>query len=80
MDEWIGAADDTVNKTVGKLQRDLIESASLLILASHSERVLKQWAKTLIWLDAGEIKAYGPIDEVYAEYRKVLTQIASEQP
>ena len=79
MDEWIGAADDTVNKTVGKLQRDLIESASLLILASHSERVLKQWVKTLIWLDAGEIKAYGPIDEVYAEYRRVLTQIANEQ-
>ena len=70
MDEWIGAADDTVNKTVGRLQRDLIESASLLIMASHSERVLKQWVNTLVWLDAGEVKAIGPMAEVYAEYRR----------
>ena len=69
MDEWIGAADPTVNKTVGALQRELVETASILVLASHSQRILSQWATTLIWLDQGEIRAQGNIDEVYAEYQ-----------
>jgi ABC-type polysaccharide/polyol phosphate transport system ATPase subunit len=68
MDEWIGAADATVNKTVGVLQSDLIKSASILVLASHSQRVLKEWTTTLVWLEQGEIRAKGPVDDVYAEY------------
>jgi ABC-type polysaccharide/polyol phosphate transport system ATPase subunit len=72
MDEWIGTADGTVNKAVGQLRRELLESSSLLIMASHAERVLKEWVTTLVWLDAGEVRAVGSVDEIYPEYRKVL--------
>lgn len=68
MDEWIGAADATVNKTLAMLQRELIETASVLVLASHSRRVLESWVKTVVWLDAGEVRAIGPIEDVYSEF------------
>jgi ABC-2 type transport system ATP-binding protein/lipopolysaccharide transport system ATP-binding protein len=72
LDEWIGAADGSVNRKVNRLQRDLIESASLLICASHSERLIKQWVNTVVWLDGGILRAVGPTDEVYPEYQKLL--------
>lgn len=74
MDEWIGAADGTVNKIAHRLQRDLIESASLVLLASHSERVLKDWATVAVWLDGGEIRAMGPVDDVQTEFRNFMAK------
>ena len=72
MDEWIGTADGAVNKKVGKIQSDLMESASLLVCASHSERVLREWVDTVVWLEAGEIRAIGTPDEIFPEYQKAL--------
>jgi ABC-type polysaccharide/polyol phosphate transport system ATPase subunit len=69
MDEWISAADASVNKTINELQSRLIKSASILVLASHSQRVLEDWTDSLLWLDQGEVKAQGPIGEVYKEYK-----------
>jgi ABC-2 type transport system ATP-binding protein/lipopolysaccharide transport system ATP-binding protein len=72
MDEWIGAADATVNAKIGALQADLIGQASIVILASHSERVLKDWTNQLVWLDQGVIKNVGPTEEIFEEYQKWL--------
>ncbi|MBI4921057.1 MAG: ATP-binding cassette domain-containing protein [Devosia nanyangense] len=70
MDEWIGAADASVNRTVSALQRELIKSASILILASHSQRILADWADRLVWLEQGKIRQIGPVDAVYEEYNR----------
>ena len=72
MDEWIGAADGTVNRKVNRLLRDLIETASLVVIANHSERVIRQWTNRVVWLDGGVMRAVGPTDEVYPEYAKML--------
>lgn len=70
MDEWINTADASVNKTVSRLQSELIESSSILVLASHSKRVLGVWTDKLLWLDQGTIKMFGATNDVYAEYQK----------
>ncbi len=70
MDEWIGAADPTVNKTVGVLQANLINAASILVLASHSQQVLTEWTNQVIWMDQGQIRARGPTKEVFSQYQK----------
>lgn len=72
MDEWIGTADGTVNKAIGRMQEEVVETSSLVIMASHAERVLRQWVTTLVWLEAGEVRAVGSIDEVYPEYQKLV--------
>ncbi|PMR73051.1 ABC transporter ATP-binding protein [Billgrantia endophytica] len=76
MDEWISTTDPSMNKTVSKLQADLIESSSIVIMASHSQRVLSDWTETLIWLDQGEIKAMGPVAEVYKDYHQWMKKRA----
>lgn len=68
MDEWINAVDPTLSKAVGGLQTQLIDRCKILLLASHSERVLKEWVSKLIWLDQGEIRGMGPVEETYKEY------------
>jgi ABC-2 type transport system ATP-binding protein/lipopolysaccharide transport system ATP-binding protein len=74
MDEWIGTADGAANTAIGQLQRELVESASLLLLASHSERVLREWVDTIVWLDAGEVRAVGPTDAILPEYQKLVAE------
>jgi ABC-2 type transport system ATP-binding protein/lipopolysaccharide transport system ATP-binding protein len=69
MDEWINAADPSLSAAVGGLQAQLIEKSKILLLASHSRRVLEEWVDTLVWLDQGEIRAKGTVDDVYSEYQ-----------
>jgi len=69
MDEWINAADPSLSTKVSGLQAQLVERAKILLLASHSRRVLEEWVDTLAWLDQGEILALGRVGEVYPEYQ-----------
>ncbi|MBY8916724.1 ATP-binding cassette domain-containing protein [Nitratireductor sp. L1-7-SE] len=68
MDEWINVADPSMNTTVSGLQKQLVERAKILMLASHSQRVLEDWVDKLAWLDQGEIQAIGPVKDVFREY------------
>ena len=65
MDEWINAKDTSVDG----IQQRLVGKAKILLLASHSKPVLDAWVDRLVWLDRGELRAVGRVDEVYGEYR-----------
>jgi len=69
MDEWINAVDPTLNETIDGLQTQLIERSKILLLASHSERVLRQWVNKIIWLERGTLEAFGPIEDVLKDYQ-----------
>lgn len=69
MDEWINAVDPSLNETIGGLQSQLVESAKILLLASHSERVLRQWVHKIAWLEQGTLRAFGPANEIFIEYQ-----------
>ncbi|MDV2968878.1 ATP-binding cassette domain-containing protein [Nitratireductor aquimarinus] len=77
MDEWINAADPSLNTTVGNLQEELIRRSKILLLASHSKRVLEEWVDKIVWLDRGEVKAIGRVEEVYPDYQKWIKSKAS---
>lgn len=68
MDEWIGAADTTVSQTANDLQSELINSANIVVMASHSRSVLETWTNRVVWLDGGEVKLDGPTAEVLEAY------------
>ena len=72
MDEWISTADASVSEIVNNLQTKIIDSASILVTASHSEKVLKSWTNRIIWLDRGKILADGPIDDVFKDYQQFI--------
>lgn len=74
MDEWIGAADSTVNDAANYLRSRILNSASTLIIASHSSAVLRQWTERVIWLHKGRIEDDGPLDEVMARYHRFIRE------
>lgn len=68
IDEVIGTGDAHF---VGKARRrieTLCEGAGLSVVATHSYDILSAFCDTAVWLDAAEIKAQGPVDEVWAAY------------
>ena len=72
MDEWISAADPTINETANRLQEKVAASASILVMASHSEGILRKWTDRLLWLNRGLLQADGPIGDVYDEYHAFI--------
>lgn len=71
MDEWIVAGDSHfINKAYNRLER-FINKSSVLVLASHTEALLKQWCNKLILLDRGNVIAIGRPDDIIAMYREM---------
>ncbi|MET4807386.1 ABC transporter ATP-binding protein [Limibacillus sp. MBR-115] len=76
IDEVFGAGDRSFQNKAQERVRRLIEDAGTLVLASHSSALLRRFCSSIIWLDHGELKAFGSTDAVLAEYE---LSIASKQ-
>jgi len=53
LDEWIATGDVRFREKVDKRLNDLIESALIVIIASHNRNRVSKWANTVIELEAG---------------------------
>lgn len=68
LDEIIGTGDMYfINKAKTRLN-NLINQAKILILASHMNDTLRQFCTQALWLEQGQIKQMGPIEEVLSAY------------
>jgi ABC-2 type transport system ATP-binding protein/lipopolysaccharide transport system ATP-binding protein len=72
MDEWVTTVDASLNNRIGSVQKQLVERSKILLLASHSRRVLTGWVDKLIWMDQGRIVAFGPLNDVLPAYEAKL--------
>ena len=68
LDEWIGAGDaQFLDKAQERLQ-GLIQQSGVLVLASHSEDIIRRLCNRAFLLEGGRLKAHGTPDEVFAVY------------
>jgi ABC-type polysaccharide/polyol phosphate transport system ATPase subunit len=68
MDEMIGAGDPGfIDKARTRLTK-LLERAQILVLASHSESIIRAFCNKVLWLDKGRVQMMGPVDEVLSAY------------
>jgi ABC-type polysaccharide/polyol phosphate transport system ATPase subunit len=68
MDEWIGAGDaQFLEKAVSRMT-SFVDSAQILVLASHSASLLRRVANKAIWLESGRIRAVGSVDDLLSQY------------
>jgi ABC-type polysaccharide/polyol phosphate transport system ATPase subunit len=74
IDEGFGAGDVAFARKAEKRMRDFVGRTKILIFASHSHSLLEQFCDKAIWLEAGEIRAMGPLEEINAQY---LSSIAA---
>jgi ABC-2 type transport system ATP-binding protein len=68
LDEGIGAVDGKfLHKALTGLQ-NLVQRFGILVFAAHSNEVLARMCKTAVWIDHGQIRMIGTIDEVIRAY------------
>jgi homopolymeric O-antigen transport system ATP-binding protein len=68
MDEWFLAGDATFMEKARLRLEDLVRGAEILVLSTHSDKVIADWCTRVIWLDQGRIRADGTAAEVMAQY------------
>jgi ABC-type polysaccharide/polyol phosphate transport system ATPase subunit len=69
MDEWLAAGDAHFLAKAHKRMENFVRASSILVLASHSLQLVKQWCNSGVYLQQGKIVAAGPIEEVLDAYK-----------
>lgn len=68
MDEWIMAGDASFLAKAQHRVESFVAKANILVLASHSLETCRTFCNQGIWMEQGQIKTAGPIDEVIDAY------------
>jgi ABC-2 type transport system ATP-binding protein len=69
LDEGIGAVDAAFLEKSKKRLSELVERSGLLVFASHSDEFLRDLCDTAIWMEHGQIKQYGDLEDVLRAYK-----------
>ena len=69
MDEWMAVGDAHFLKKAERRMQRLIDRSSILVIASHSEDLIKRLCNKAALLDRGKVVAAGEVDEVLNAYR-----------
>ena len=70
MDEWLSVGDRGFVQKARRRLEAFVERAGILVLASQNADMLRRICDTGVLLEAGKVKAHGPIAEVLAHYRR----------
>lgn len=68
MDEWIGVGDSNFLEQARQRLEGFIDQSSILVLASHSEDLIRSTCNRAILLGQGQILADGTVDNVFGHY------------
>lgn len=74
VDEGIGAGDAAFLAQARERMRNFIGSAGILVLASHSNDLIREWCSEGLWLEHGQVRMRGPVDDVLAAYTESVGQ------
>ena len=68
IDEIFGVGDAHFSDRAYKRMVDIVDSSKTLVLATHSEALLRTFCTRCIWMDNGVVAADGPVDDVLKAY------------
>jgi len=68
MDEWLGAGDSAFVARANERARQFVEKARVMVIASHSIAIVREFCTHGAYLRRGRLIAYGPIDDVIRLY------------
>ncbi|MCK1737105.1 ABC transporter ATP-binding protein [Bradyrhizobium sp. 138] len=70
MDEWIVAGDASFLAKAQQRIEDFVGKAGILVLASHSDEICRQWCNKGVWMERGQVRMTGDINTVLDEYNR----------
>jgi ABC-type polysaccharide/polyol phosphate transport system ATPase subunit len=68
MDEWIGVGDSAFMDQATKRLESFIGNSNIMVLASHSEELIRSTCNKAILLGQGQILAQGYVNDVFDHY------------
>ena len=71
MDEWLAAGDANFLAKAQKRMEEFVRDANILVLASHSLPLLKDWCNRGILLQHGKIEMVGTIEDAISAYQQI---------
>ena len=72
MDEGIGAGDARFAERAAKRLETFIGRSRILVLASHSEALIRSTCNKAAFMKAGRVLAVGGIDEIFKQYHESI--------
>jgi lipopolysaccharide transport system ATP-binding protein len=76
MDEWFLAGDASFMEKARHRLEDMVRSADILVLSTHSNQIVRDWCTRVMWLDQGRVVADGPAAEVMDQYAPAVASEA----
>ena len=73
LDEWLSVGDLSFLEKAEKRLDGYVKSASILIVASHSIKLIKQWCNRAIVLDQGKVAFDGSTESAVEFYQNLAT-------
>jgi ABC-2 type transport system ATP-binding protein/lipopolysaccharide transport system ATP-binding protein len=70
LDEGLGAGDAAFLERAERRLADFVASAGILVLASHTEQLIRRMCTTAVLLEHGRVVTTGSPDAVFARYRQ----------
>jgi len=68
MDEMIGAGDQSFIDKAERRLTEVLERTRILVLASHSEPIIRKFCNKALWLEKGQVRMVGSVNEVLLAY------------
>jgi ABC-type polysaccharide/polyol phosphate transport system ATPase subunit len=68
LDEMIGAGDSAFIARADARLKSFLSRTGILVIASHSMPMLRQWCNKGMLLERGRLAAYGSLEDVFARY------------
>lgn len=68
LDEWLSAGDEVFQRKAAERMESFVDTAGILVLASHSHSLLSRNCDLGLWLRDGEVVAFGDIETVLEAY------------
>ena len=70
VDEILAVGDFAFQEKCKAKMAELMAGGTTLLFVSHSEAQVKELCQKAIWIDQGELMAYGETGEVYEMYKR----------
>jgi len=74
LDEMIGAGDAAFLERANLRLKEFIARAGILVIASHSVEMLRQWCNKGLLLERGKLVEFGPLEQVLSCYEAMVAQ------
>ncbi len=68
LDEWLATGDEEFKERAERRMQEIVGAAEILILASHSKKLLLANCTRLIWLEHGQVRMDGNPEDVVKAY------------